>query len=102
MDWVPPTFPDGKEWDPEHEDSRHYLNGFVGDGKECEYLNPGTDEWAQKHIAHQLRLKEAPNKQKSSKRSRSKSAPKRKRKQPARKKKGGAKRKRRSSYSASS
>ena len=76
IDWEPPTLPDGKEWDPEHEDSRHYLNGFVGEGKECEYLNPGTDEWAQKHIAHQLRLTEAP-KQRSTKRSRSKGAKRR-------------------------
>jgi len=56
IDWEPPTLPDGTEWDPEDEDSRHYLNGFVGKGKECEYLNPGTDAWALKHIAAQKRL----------------------------------------------
>ena len=47
--WVP-------EWDPEDQDSRHYLNnGFVGMGEACDYLNPGTDEWARKHIALQLK-----------------------------------------------
>ena len=58
IDWEPPTLPDGTEWDPEDEDSRHYLNGFVGKGEECEYLNPGTDAdaWALKHIAAQKRL----------------------------------------------
>ena len=68
-DWKPPTLPDGTEWDPEHEDSRHYLNGFVGKGEDCEYLNPGTNEWAKKHIAAQKRLEA-----KSSERSSSKSA----------------------------
>ena len=60
MTWEAPILPDGTEWDPEHQDSRHYLNGFVGMGEACDYLNPGTDEWAQKHIAQQqLRLKSA-------------------------------------------
>ena len=59
MTWEPPTLPDGTEWDPEDQDSRHYLNGFVGMGEACDYLNPGTDEWTRKHIALQLRLKEA-------------------------------------------
>lgn len=53
--WEAPILPDGTEWDPEHEDSRHYLNGFVGKGEACEYLNPGTTEWARKNIALQLR-----------------------------------------------
>ena len=64
-DWKRPTLPDGTEWDPEDEDSRHYLNGFVGKGKKCEYLNPSTDEWAKKHIAAQKRLEAKSSKRRS-------------------------------------
>ena len=73
VEWEPPTLPDGTKWDPEDEDSRHYLNGFVGKGEDCEYLNPGTNEWAKKHIAAQKRLQKRLE-AKSSKRSSSKGA----------------------------
>ena len=53
--WEAPTFPDGTEWDPEDQDSPHYLNGFVGTGRQCEYLDPGTQKWGKKHLASLLR-----------------------------------------------
>ena len=63
----------------EDKDSRHYLNGFVGKGKKCEYLNPSTDEWAKKHIAAQKRLEAKSSKRRSSKSAASSSrGPKRK------------------------